>query len=169
MTEQPDTPKRRHQSDEPPEWYDPIGARPRHRLRRELLSILALAAMGVVLMLLVFPLGGEADTGDDDQPATTTSTSTSTTTSTTSTSTTTTTEPSPIDFEPEGMRCTQIERAGYTFGEAFRYFQKFDQPEWMDPDADGIPCESNYDQEDIDAVMNWFESTATTAPAATEN
>lgn len=127
-----------------------------------------LVVVGLVALLLT-------RSGGDDDPVTTlppetlttpststttstTTTSTSTTTSTTSTtSTTTTTAPPPVTpvptgdvlDQPAGLLCRDLESRGFSYSAAVDYWRFHGQPERMDADRNGIPCETVFPRSDV--------------------
>lgn len=159
---------------------DPVGRAPRVRWKRDALSFVALAAMGLALSFAVFGIDdrsshdghvevdGDASTdladGSEREPSTTVTT-------TTAAPTTTTEAPEPIDSEEPGLGCSQLIARGYEFGDAFRYFQRTGRPERMDPEGNGIPCDKSYPAEEVEAILRWFDemgppSTTTTTSVA---
>jgi Excalibur calcium-binding domain len=49
----------------------------------------------------------------------------------------------PVDL-PDGLFCRDLRALGYDFGQAVRYWEAQGQPDRMDEDGDGIPCETVY-------------------------
>ena len=60
-----------------------------------------------------------------------------------------------IDTLPAGLFCRDLESHGYSYGEAVEYWALHGQPDQMDADLNGIPCETIYPAGDIDAY--WYD------------
>ena len=43
-----------------------------------------------------------------------------------------------------GYYCRDLKRLGYSYGEALAYWRYWDEPDQMDSDLNGIPCETVY-------------------------
>jgi hypothetical protein len=43
-----------------------------------------------------------------------------------------------------GYYCRDLKRFGYSYGEALRYWRYWGEPDNMDADLNGIPCETVY-------------------------
>jgi hypothetical protein len=43
-----------------------------------------------------------------------------------------------------GYFCRDLKRMGYSYGEALQYWHYWDEPDQMDADLNGIPCETVY-------------------------
>ncbi len=54
-----------------------------------------------------------------------------------------------------GLFCRDLEPLGYTFAEAVGYWLLDRAPERMDADRNGIPCETVYPKNEIDAFFGW--------------
>jgi hypothetical protein len=129
------------------------------------IAVLATLVVAGLIALVVVAVGG--DDGDDAAtttsttlPATTTSTSTSTTTSTTTTTAPPTTAPpttaaptGPGDVlaQPAGLLCRDLRDRGYSYRAAVDYWYFHGQPDRMDADRNGIPCETVYPRSDVAA------------------
>lgn len=51
--------------------------------------------------------------------------------------------PDPVSLR-DGLFCRDLRALGYDFGQAVRYWEAQGQPDRMDEDRDGIPCETVY-------------------------
>lgn len=101
-------------------------------------------------------------------PATPPSTVPTTTTiaTTTTTATTTTAPPTIVDLAP-GLFCRDLNAAGYGYSDAIAYWVSEGQPDRMDADHNGIPCETVYSETDILAFWGDPLPTTTTMAGAT--
>jgi hypothetical protein len=43
-----------------------------------------------------------------------------------------------------GLYCRDLKRLGYSYGDALRYWRYWGEPDNMDADLNGIPCETVY-------------------------
>jgi hypothetical protein len=120
-----------------------------------LIAVLAtLAVVGIVIG--AFWLGRR---GNDDTTGTA-STTTSSTTSTTTTAPTTTVVPSTVTTtlgdvraQPAGLFCRDLRAKGFSYPAAVDYWRTQGQPERLDADRNGIPCETVYPTGDV--VAYW--------------
>lgn len=62
--------------------------------------------------------------------------------------------PSPAGLSP-GLLCRAVAAKGYTFWDASIYWVSEGSPARMDADGNGIPCESVFPANDIDAFLQW--------------
>lgn len=131
-----------------------------------------IVAVAVLATLLVVGVVAVVLTrcGDGDEPAassstaptstapssTTTSTTTSTSTTTTTSTSTTTTAPPPTSAavgdvlaQPAGLLCRDLESRGFSYTAAVDYWRHHGQPNRMDADRNGIPCETVYPRGDV--------------------
>lgn len=95
-----------------------------------------------------------------DEPTSTPATTATPSSSTTSTSTVTTTSLAPVGDLEAGLFCRDLYPLGYGYSEAVAYWTKEDQPDRMDADHNGIPCETVYDRSEV--VAFWGEPLPTT-------
>lgn len=132
-----------------------------------IVAVAVLATLLVVgIVAVVLTRGGDSDqvTASSSTVAptsapssTTTSTSTtSTSTTTTSTSTTTTTAPPPTSAptgdvlaQPAGLLCRDLQGRGFSYSAAVDYWRFHGQPNRMDADRNGIPCETVFPRGDV--------------------
>lgn len=56
-----------------------------------------------------------------------------------------------IDTEPAGLFCRDLKARGYTFNESVRYWFSHGQPDQMDADKNGVPCETVFPVEAVAA------------------
>ena len=99
-----------------------------------------------------------------DEPTSSTATVTSSS-STTSTSIVTTTSPSPVGDIESGLFCRDLFGRGYGYSEAVAYWTREGQPDRMDADRNGIPCETVYDRAEVLAFWgDPLPTTTTTTP-----
>jgi hypothetical protein len=112
------------------------------------------------LGLAGYLLGGNADsiaTGTPDTTAqaapSTDTTNTAPTASLPATTAAAASEPDATDVldEPAGLFCRDLEAKGYDYAAAVRYWQHHGQPSQMDAVGNGIPCQTVYPREDIEA------------------
>ena len=135
------------------------------------IAVLATLVVVGVVALIVSSRGGSDDDGGGATsstvttlPATTTTaptTTSSTTTSTTSTTvasttttaavTTTTVASGPGDVlgQPAGLLCRDLQARGYSYSAAVDYWWYHGQPNRMDADLNGIPCETVYPRGEV--------------------
>ena len=121
-----------------------------------LIAVLAtLAVVGIVIG--AFWLGRR---GNDDTTGTASKTATSSTTSTTTTAPTTTAVPSTVPTtlgdvrtQPAGLFCRDLRAKGFSYPAAVDYWRAQGQPERLDADRNGIPCETVYPTGDV--VAYW--------------
>lgn len=136
---------------------------------------IALAVLATLTAVAV--IGGAfllGRSGDTATPSSTTLDGASTTTSTTVASTTTqapTTTAAPTTVAPppsaapigdvrqetSGLFCRDLEARGYSYSAAVDYWRINGQPNQMDADKNGIPCETVYPRGDV--VAYWPQST----------
>lgn len=133
-------------------------------MRRVLVSLLVAS--------LLFTACGEGEVADDttsSTAATTTTTETATTQASTTTTeaTTTTTEaptttstPAPVVDLPAGLFCRDLAAMGYLYESAVAYWEHEGRADRMDADRNGIPCETVYSTEDVEAFWGERASTA---------
>ena len=83
--------------------------------------------------------------------ATTTSTSTTVATTTTAAPTTTppATGPGDVIGQPAGLFCRDLKAKGYSYSAAVDYWRFNGQPDRMDADKNGIPCETVYPRSNV--------------------
>ncbi len=149
----------------------PSGAPPPHGQGRTVAIAVAATLAAVALIGGAFFLGRSG--GDDD--ATTSTTTQSTTSSTTSTTTApessttvdTTVPPPPavgdVRSLPDGLFCRDLEAQGYSYSAAVDYWRVHGQPNRMDEDRNGIPCETVFPRSDV--VAYWPASTYQAIPS----
>ena len=131
------------------------------------LLIGALVVLGAVAVILVLLLAGGDDEGQvsdrEDFDTTTTSsqppttTTTSTTTTSTTTTTTTTTPPAgddPLSL-PAGLFCRDLVARGFSYADSVAYWNAEGQPDRMDADLNGYPCETVYSSADVIAYWGF--------------
>jgi hypothetical protein len=90
-------------------------------------------------------------------PSSTTTSSTTTTSTSTTTTSTTTTAPPPVTAgpvgdvlaQPAGLLCRDLESRGFSYSAAVDYWRFHGQPNRMDADRNGIPCETVYPRGDV--------------------
>lgn len=58
----------------------------------------------------------------------------------------------PVGRLEAGLSCLELKERGYDFAAADRYWSRQGQPAGMDADANGIPCETRFDETAIRAV-----------------
>ena len=111
----------------------------------------------------------DARAGDDDEesgsgsePAEETTTTTEATTTTTQPTTTTTARPTTTRAPtPEdrfaatgsGKLCADLAAVGYSFADAAAYWEWDGRPDRMDADLNGVPCETVYSAEEVNALL----------------
>jgi hypothetical protein len=116
-------------------------------------------------------MGEATSTSSTSSSSTTTPTSTVTTTSTTVPTTTTvpattTTTLTPLPQLPSGLFCRDLFASGYSYEEAINYWILNGQPDRMDADGNGIPCETVYPKGDV--VDYWGVEPPTTTSTTSE-
>ena len=130
------------------------------------------AAVVVLVGVLAFVLGSRSsDSGSTSSGGTSTSEAAAETTSTTTTTTLVTTTapttvpttvpppvtpaPAPADPRtlPAGLFCRDLKARGYSYSAAVDYWQANGEPDRMDADRNGIPCETVYPRSDV--VARW--------------
>jgi hypothetical protein len=135
---------------------------------------IALAVLATLTAVAV--IGGAfllGRSGDDPTPSTTSADVSSTTTTTVATTTTqepvttttpTTAAPPPsaapigdVRQEAPGLFCRDLEARGYSYSAAVDYWRINGQPNQMDADKNGIPCETVYPRADV--IAYWPQST----------
>lgn len=149
------------------------GPPPPSRQGRTVAIAVAATLAAVVLIGGAFFLGRSG--GEDD--ATATSTTTTSTTSTTASTTTapastTTVSPAPepatpavgdVRSLPDGLLCRDLNAQGYSYSAAVDYWRVHGQPNRMDEDRNGIPCETVFPRSDV--VAYWPASTYEAIPS----
>ena len=55
--------------------------------------------------------------------------------------------------QAQGLFCRDLEPDGYTFAEAVAYWLREGAPDRMDADGNGIPCETVYPSDAIEAFF----------------
>jgi hypothetical protein len=60
---------------------------------------------------------------------------------------------------PAGLFCRDLKAKGYSYVAAIDYWQLHGQPDRMDADRNGIPCETVYSRSDVAAYWNGREVT----------
>ena len=152
--------------------------------RNNTVLIVVIAVLATLVIVGIIAL--VATRGGNDDPATITSaptTSMVTTTSTTSTtlartppaSTTTTaatptttttpptappTGPGDVTEQPAGLFCRDLKAKGYSYSAAVDYWRFNGQPDRMDADKNGIPCETVYPRSDV--IAYWGDNASDT-------
>ena len=63
--------------------------------------------------------------------------------------------------QPAGLFCRDLRSEGYSYSAAVDYWRHHGQPDRMDADLDGVPCETVYPAENIDAYWGDFGITPT--------
>ncbi len=129
--------------------------------------IVAVAVLATLLVVGVVAVVLTRGGGDGDEPTASstaptitappsTSTSTTTTSTTTTSTTTTTTAPpatsAPVGdvlAQPAGLLCRDLEGRGFSYSAAVDYWRHHGQPNRMDADRNGIPCETVYPRGDV--------------------
>ena len=130
-----------------------------------------------IALVLLFASCGEADT-EDAVAATEIVGSTSSTASNPSTTVqetvtsaeTSTTVLAGIEELDAGLFCRDLQPKGYSYAEAVAYWTREGQPDRMDADLNGIPCETVY--ESVAVVAFWGDplpTTTTTPPLSLES
>ena len=134
------------------------------------LLIAILSILGVILVggLIAgaFLLG--RGSGDDEDPqeevateATTSSTAAPTSTAAPVEAPPATAAPAPsgvgdVLTQPAGLFCRDLRSIGYSYSAAVDYWRQHGQPDRMDADLDGVPCETVYPVENIDGYWGEF-------------
>jgi hypothetical protein len=57
-----------------------------------------------------------------------------------------------------GLFCRDLRRMGYPYGDALKYWNYWGQPDNMDADLNGIPCETVYPAADVKKYFPNFRS-----------
>jgi len=122
--------------------------------------VATLAVVGIVIGAFALGRRGSDDTAtvgskDSDQKATTT-TSTTTTTAVTTTAVPPTAVPTTLGdvrAQPAGLFCRDLRAKGFSYPAAVDYWRVQGQPERLDADRDGVPCETVYPTSDV--VSYW--------------
>lgn len=57
-----------------------------------------------------------------------------------------------------GYYCRDLKRLGYSYGEALSYWRYWDEPDNMDADLNGIPCETVYTAAEVKRYFPGFRS-----------
>jgi hypothetical protein len=55
--------------------------------------------------------------------------------------------------EPAGASCEQLTATGFSYAQVVAYWNRFEHPDAMDSDANGIPCETAYPPGEVAAVF----------------
>jgi hypothetical protein len=55
----------------------------------------------------------------------------------------------PVTSLPAGLYCRNLKARGYSYGEAVQYWRYWDEPDNMDADLNGIPCETVYSAAEV--------------------
>lgn len=121
----------------------------------------AVATAVVVTLLVVVVVGGAFVLGrsGNDEAATTTTAPTTTVTTTAPPATTappTTAPPTTLGdvrTQPAGLFCRDLRSQGFSYSASVDYWRVNGQPDQMDADKDGIPCETAYPSGDV--VAYW--------------
>lgn len=132
------------------------------------------AAIAVAVTLLVVAVVAGAyvlgRSGSEEAGTTTTTTTTSTTTTTTTIAPTTETTTAPtapalgdVRALPDGLYCRDLDAQGYSYSAAVDYWRVHGQPNRMDADRNGIPCETVYPRSDV--VAYWPSATYEAIPS----
>ncbi|MCZ7628630.1 MAG: hypothetical protein M5U19_06035 [Microthrixaceae bacterium] len=116
--------------------------------------------------------GGDDIVATESTTTTSSSTTTEATTTTTTTKVTTSTTAAPpttiaaplgnVLQEPDGLLCKDLEAKGYSYSAAVDYWRSHGQPNRMDSDRNGIPCETVYPRSDV--VAYWPHRCTTRRP-----
>lgn len=133
-----------------------------------IVAVAVLATLLVVgIVAVVLTRGGDSDEATASSStvaptsapsSTSTTTSSTTTSSTTSTTTTTTTTIAPpptaaplgdVLAQPAGLLCRDLESKGFSYSASVDYWRFHGQPNRMDADRNGIPCETVYPRGDV--------------------
>ena len=155
----------------PPPGAYPVPGAPGGEPPKPGTNIALIVAVAVLATLLVVGIAAVLLTrgGDSDEATASTSTlaptstssststsTTSTSTSTTTTSTTTTTAPpatsAPLGDvldQPAGLLCRDLESRGFSYSASVDYWRFHGQPNRMDADRNGIPCETVYPASEV--------------------
>lgn len=134
----------------------PIAVPPRRH--PSLLALLVGLTMLAVVGVLAMSWAGNGHLLSGAAPATTTSsspapaTATSTTSSPVPTKEPTAQSTAPAGL-PSGLLCADLRAQGLDYGQAVSYWVAEGQPDRMDADRNGIPCETRYPREDV--VAYW--------------
>lgn len=148
----------------PPGPGQPVPPAPDSGNRGLLIAILAVLGVIVVggLVAVAFVVGRGSDEKVSTSSSTTTtapeSTTTSSTTATSAAPPATAATPSPAPVgdvlsQPAGQFCRDLRALGYSYSAAVDYWRAHGQPDRMDADKDGIPCETVYPQDNV--VSYW--------------
>lgn len=144
-------------------------------------SALVIVAVVLAVLILVTAIGAGAfllGRRHDNSTKTAESTSTTTTTTTTTTPTTaptteTTVEPTTaptttalgdVRTQPAGLFCRDLRAKGFSYTAAVDYWRIQGQPNQLDADKDGIPCETVYPTADVLAYWGTLGVTPTLRP-----
>lgn len=137
-----------------------------------MLRRLLLLATLVVVLAAACALGDTAEDTTAVMSTTVPPTATTTTTSKTQPSTTTTSSPQTtttlavISNLDSGLFCRDVSALGYGYADAVAYWTREGQPDRMDADMNGIPCETVYDHAAV--VAFWGEPLPTTTSTTTD-
>jgi len=126
---------------------------------------------GVLVVALVAGAFALGRGGDDDAAPTTTASTTSTTVAPTTAAPTTaapTTPPAPVTTivgdvrdQPDGLLCRDLRAKGFSYSAAVDYWRMHGQPNRLDVEKDGIPCETVYPTGDVLAYWGTLGVTPT--------
>lgn len=157
----------------PPAHTRSTGAPPSRNLWKGLTAAAVVLAVVLIATIAVI-LTRDSDIGPSSAATTPVSSTTNSPISTTTTTAlsgpeTTTPEPSPpatapaaaspipgpggIANEAPGFLCKDLVGKGYSYPDAVDYWQAQGQPEAMDADKNGIPCETTYSERDV--ILYW--------------
>ena len=141
--------------------------------------IAAIAVLGTLVVVGIIALIVVSRSGSDDassdagtttvpqvlattEPSTTTTTASTTTTTTTTVPATTATTSAPsgpgdVIAQPAGLFCRDLKAKGYSYSAAIDYWRFQGQPDRMDADGNGIPCETVYPRASV--IAYWGSTT----------
>lgn len=148
-----------------------VGPGGRHRSIAPI--VLAGAAVGLAIVLLVVVVvvlredreraDSEVTASEGSTPTAAPSPSATSTPSTPGTPTvepveqpsaTPTTETPDVRTLPAGLFCRDLDAQGYSYAAAVEYWRVHGQPNRMDADSNGIPCETVYPEQDVEAFWS---------------
>lgn len=139
----------------------PAGGSGNRTAKVAVIAVLAtLVVVGVVLAAFLLGRNGGDDTsttGDtrasDERSTTTTSTTTTAAPTTAVPATAVPTTLGDVRSQPAGLFCRDLRAMGFSYPAAVDYWRVQGQPERLDADRDGIPCETVYPTSDV--VAYW--------------
>ena len=138
----------------------PTGGSGNRTAKVAVIAVLAtLVVVGVVLAAFLLGRNGGDDTtttGDtraSDERSTTTSTTTTAAPTTAAPATAVPTTLGDVRSQPAGLFCRDLRAMGFSYPAAVDYWRVQGQPERLDADRDGIPCETVYPTSDV--VAYW--------------